>query len=271
MARSTGLRVRSRRCASRRSRSRATAARREPRLRRALDVPDVRQDVEHGADPARGVRRARPARAPLPATWCSARRSCSPLILIPLGVLVEHPVRVAAVRARDGVGAARGPAAPAPGRRPRADADAELEAASGVAVLGTRRSRTSADIPQRRGQPAGDARHVRRPVRARGDGARGRRGGRVGAAADHRQRGRGAARADLARDGVRVHRHRGGRGRAPRAGRARASRSPSRSSGCASAARARSRRCSSSSPSARRGCSSSAPTATGSSGAPTRS
>ena len=199
---------------------------------------------------------------PLPATSCSARRSCSRLILIPLAVLVGDPVRVPPLRARDGVRAARRPAAPAPRRRPRCGA------ARRAGSCGRSSRARHPTHPHERGhpgclgQPPGDARHLRRAVRAGGDRARRRCGGRVGAAADHRQRRRGAARADLARDEVRVHRHR----RRSRTRSRRRPRSPcrsrSRSSGCASAARARSRRCSSSLPSARRACSSSAPTAT---------
>ena len=235
------------------------AARRAARRGTRRQIPAADYDVL-----VRGVRRYR-----LPRARPAAR--CWRLILIPLGRPRRDPVRVPPLRARDRRGRCSRPAAPAPRRRPHAAQHEELEAAAGVAVLGIRRNRTSADIPSCLGQPPGDARHLRRAVRAGGNRDRRRCRGRVGAAADHRQRGRGAARADLARDEVRVHRHR-------RRSRTRSRRRPpsrcrsrSRSSGCASAARGRSRRCSSSSPSARRACSSSAPTATGSSGARTRS
>ena len=42
-----------------------------------------------GQIPRAGVRRAAATRAPLPADGARALRSCSPLILIPLGVLVD--------------------------------------------------------------------------------------------------------------------------------------------------------------------------------------
>ena len=89
-------------------------------------------------------------------------------------------------------------------------------------MLGTRRTRTSADIPAVSGSRPVMLVTFDVPFEPEATRARRRRRRRVGAAPDHRQRGRGPARADLPRDEVRVRRHAGGRGRAARAGRARA-------------------------------------------------
>ena len=171
-------------------------------------LPDVREDVGHDADSGRRVRRPRPR--------CAADTGylvLGPPIAArgdpdPAGRPRRDPVRVPPLRARDGVGAARRPAAPAPHRRPHAGAARRAGSCGRSSRARHPTQPHERGHPERLGQPPGDARHLRRAVRAGGDRARRRCGGRVGAAADHRQRRRGAARADLARDEVRVHRHR---------------------------------------------------------------
>ena len=150
------------------------------RVRRALDVRLVREDVGHEPDSGVRVRSAR-CRASA-ATACS---SLGPPLAHggdpdPARRAVRAPVRVPALRARHGLRAPRRPPAPAAVGR----ADAEVDARAGSSGPSSdARDPAHPNVrghPRRLGQPPGDARHVRRPVRAGGDGARGRRRGRVG-------------------------------------------------------------------------------------------
>ena len=126
---------------------------------------------------------------------CSGRRSCMAAILIPLAVLIGLQFAFLLFVLVMGYGLLAVPQLRRRVGSADAEVDEELEAAAGVARARNPAHPNVRGHPRRLGQPPGDARHVRRPLRARGDRARGRRRGRVGPAPDRRQPRRGSARA----------------------------------------------------------------------------
>ena len=188
---------------------------------------------------------------------------------VPLAVVAGFRFRPP-LRARDGMGAAGRPTAQAPRRRPDEAQHEELEAPSGVIVLGTRRNRTSADIPIASGNRPVMLVTFDVPFKPKATELA------IDAAVESGQRLIivNAAEVPLGPISLAMKYEYIGTQEVEDALQAPPPwpfRSLSRSSVCASAARDRSTRCSSSSPSAHLACSSSAPAARDSSGAPTQS